>query len=67
MTTFNQFLEWGAIIIAVLSIIVTLVVAVVLIKNRDVKYKEKYDDFQRQKRRVELDLERARQSQTGVQ
>ncbi len=65
MEYFNSFLEWGAITLTILSVVVTAVVAVVLIRHKDAKYKKRYEDFQRQKKRVEANLDKARQSQTG--
>lgn len=66
MTTFNYFLEWGTIIITILALVVTAVVAIILVRRRDIKYKQRYEDFQRQKQRVEAHIKSARESHTGA-
>ncbi len=60
MKVLNYILEWGSLAIAVLATIATLVVALSLSKHRDKEYRKRYEDFLRQKGRVESRIQKAR-------
>lgn len=62
MSIFSQVVIWGAVVIAVYGIIAALLALRTLLKRKDESYRAKYEEFLRQKHRVEDRLRRSEEN-----
>ncbi len=62
MSIFNQAVIWGGVVLTIYGIIAILLVLWTILKRRDELYRAKYEEFLRQKHRVEDILERSREN-----